>query len=200
VLIFNRLDRRRDKVFGYGRPRALDRNAKARIMAVAASLMLRKAEGKAYGKLTAKACAVLKALLWGFHNARSGLCFPSYEKIAERADCARSTVAEALKALEGSGILSWVNRLARVRVWNAELGKAVVRVIRTSNAYEFHDPKPALSLALSSKSDFPTGTNTQVSSLAIAPPKTLEIKQPTELDNSIAIWKAKFKANQEARR
>jgi len=31
-------------------------------------------------------------------NARSGCCFPSYEAIATRAECARSTVAEALKA------------------------------------------------------------------------------------------------------
>ena len=53
--------------------------------------------------------------MWGFHNARSGLCFPSYEKIAERAGCARSTVAEAIKALEDAGLLSWVNRLKRVR-------------------------------------------------------------------------------------
>jgi hypothetical protein len=44
----------------------------------------------------------LEALLWGFHNAKSGLCFPSYERIAEAAGCARSTVAEALKALEAS--------------------------------------------------------------------------------------------------
>ena len=50
---------RREKVFGDGRPRPLDRNAKAR--------------------------AVAEALLWGFHNAQSGLCFPSYEKIAEKA-------------------------------------------------------------------------------------------------------------------
>ena len=42
--------------------------------------------------------------MWGFHNARSGLCFPSYEKIAERAGCARSTVAEAIKALEDGGL------------------------------------------------------------------------------------------------
>ena len=48
---------------------------------------------------------MLEALLWGFHNAKSGLCFPCYETIAEAADCARSTVAEALKALEDAGIL-----------------------------------------------------------------------------------------------
>ena len=58
---------------------------------------------------------MLEALLWGFHNARSGVCFPSYETIAEAAGCARSTVAEAIKALEDAGILSWVQRIKRVR-------------------------------------------------------------------------------------
>jgi hypothetical protein len=37
--------------------------------------------------LTAKYLDVLEALLWGFHNARSGLC----------SRCAPSTVAEATK-------------------------------------------------------------------------------------------------------
>src|SRR5262245_13231737 len=50
--------------------------------------------GKHYGLLSAKFLAVLNALLWGFHNAQSGRCFPSYETIAEKADCARSTVYE----------------------------------------------------------------------------------------------------------
>jgi hypothetical protein len=29
---------------------------------------------------------MLQALLWGFHNSRSGCCFPSYERIAEQAE------------------------------------------------------------------------------------------------------------------
>ena len=106
--------RRREKLFGNGRPRALDRNAKVRIINLARCLSRRTEKGKAYGQITAKAIAVLEALLWSFHNAKSGLCFPSYERIAEAADCARSTVAEAIKALEDAGILSWVNRLKRV--------------------------------------------------------------------------------------
>ena len=82
------LRRRREKVFGDDRPRPVDRNAKVRIMPLARALSLRTEKGKAYGAVTAKALAVLEALLWGFHNARSGLCFPSYEKIADRAGCA----------------------------------------------------------------------------------------------------------------
>jgi hypothetical protein len=34
-------------------------------------------KGKHYGRLTPKCLDVLEVLLWGFHNARSGLCFPS---------------------------------------------------------------------------------------------------------------------------
>jgi len=63
-------------------------------------------KGKAYGKISAKALAVLTALLWRFHNA---------EAIAEAAGCARSTVYEAIRALEQVGVLSWVNRIKRVR-------------------------------------------------------------------------------------
>jgi hypothetical protein len=40
---------RREKVFGDGRPRALDRNAKARIMVLGRALMRRTEKGKAYG-------------------------------------------------------------------------------------------------------------------------------------------------------
>ena len=109
------IPRRRDKVFGLGRPRALDRNAKVRIMHWARCLSRRAEKGKAYGVVTAKALAVLEALLWAFHNAKSGLCFPSYERIAEAAGCARSSIAGALRALEACGVLSWVHRLKRVR-------------------------------------------------------------------------------------
>ena len=40
---------RREKLFGDGRPRPLDRNAKARIMIYARALMRRTEKGKAYG-------------------------------------------------------------------------------------------------------------------------------------------------------
>ena len=142
----NHLRRRREKVFGDGRPRPLDREAKVRIMARARALKQRTEKGKHYGLLTAKCLDVLEALLWGFHNARSGLCFPSQEKIAERAKCARSTVAEAIKALEDAGILSWVNRIVRVKEIIPDLFGQWVnrwRVLRTSNAYQFTDPKGA---------------------------------------------------------
>src|SRR3954462_12381877 len=109
--------RRREKMFGEGRLVPLDRNAKVRITTLALALSRRTEERKHYGVLTAKFLAVLAALLWGFHNSASGRCFPSYERIAEKADCDRSTVHNAIRALERAGILTWVHRLKRVREW-----------------------------------------------------------------------------------
>jgi DNA-binding MarR family transcriptional regulator len=176
---------RREKLFGDGRPRALDRNAKARIMVLARALMRRTEKGKHYGTISAKAFAVLEVLLWCFHNARSGLCFPSYESIAEKAGCARSTVAEAIKALEDTGLLSWVNRIVRVRERCVDLfgGHGTRwRIIRTSNAYSFNDPQKQEARAFSSKSDLPSGTSIQeLSSLTKLPcPALLDPDNPLE--------------------
>jgi hypothetical protein len=187
------LRRRREKVFGDGRPRALDRNAKVRIMTRAVALSRRTEKGKHYGIITAKALDVLRALLWGFHNARSGLCFPSYESIAEKAHCARSTVAELIKALEDAGLLTWVNRVARIRERCEDLfghWGSRVRVIRISNAYQFRDPCPggaqsAGMLAVSSKSDYPSGTTNQELLPSLATPAPSVLDPTTELGASL---------------
>ncbi len=131
--------KRREKVFGAGRPLPLDREAKLRLMTLAQALSRKVEKGKAYGPITAKALDVLRALLWGFHNARSGLCFPSIERIAEAAHCCPATVQKALRALEACGVLSWVNRLVRRREHGPEGWRW--RVYRTSNAYRFTDPR-----------------------------------------------------------
>jgi Helix-turn-helix domain len=188
---------RREKLFGDGRPRPLDRNAKARIMIYARARMRRTEKGKAYGQVTAKALAVLEALLWGFHNARSGLCIPSYETIAERAGCARSTVAEALKALELAGVLTWVNRLVRIRERCADLfgnTGTCVRVIRTSNGYQFNDPKSAADRGFPSKSDFQSVTSIQDSISSLAPPTLPEIDPSTDLGAALLRFQAVLKA------
>ncbi len=153
-----------EKVFGPGRQIPLDRNAKARVAAYAKAWDRRHRQpGQRGGALGRAALDVLGALLWAFHNARSGCCFPSYERIAERAGVARSTVAEALRALEFAGVLTWQNRIARIRERCADLfGRDGWRwrVIRTSNAYAFHDPLPQRA-GVSSKSDQRTGTQNQ---------------------------------------
>ena len=153
--------KRREKLFGEGRLTPLDRNAKVRILVFARALARRTEKGKHYGVVTAKFLAVLNVLIWGFHNAQTGRCFPSYERIAEKADCTRSTVYEVIHALERAGILTWVNRIVRIREWGSDLfGRAQNRwrVIRTSNAYTFKDPKPCAKPPDPSKSEFPTGT------------------------------------------
>jgi hypothetical protein len=66
--------------------------------------------------------AVLEALLWAFHNGKSVL--PVLRDNRRAAGCARSTVAEALRALEDAGILSWVQRINRVRIERRELHMA----------------------------------------------------------------------------
>ena len=154
--------RRREKMFGLGRPRALDRNAKVRIMHLARCLSRRTEKGRAYGAVTAKALAVLEALLWAFHNARSGLCFPSYETIAEAAGCARSTVAEAHQGARGRGghdlgPADQAGPGALPDLFGDEGWRW--RVLRTSNAYHFTRPGPACQ---PSKSEKPTGTPNQV--------------------------------------
>jgi len=98
--------------------------------------------------LTWATLRVLRALLWRFHGADGGgRCFPSYERIAAAAKCARSSVAIALQALEEAGILTWVNRIARIRRQERDLfghWVTVLEVVRTSNAYRFLDPLAAM--------------------------------------------------------
>lgn len=147
---------RREKIFGPAPSRLLDGNAKARVWAAAGAYNARsRREGQHQGPLTWATLRVLRALLWRFHGADGGgRCFPSYEKIAAAAKCARSSVAVALKALEEAGLLTWCNRIARVRVFVADLfgrGRPEWKLLRISNGYELLDP-----LRQGSKSDYRT--------------------------------------------
>jgi hypothetical protein len=178
----------REKVFGPGRAVPLDRNAKARIEVYVKNWNARNKQPRQHcGPITRTFLQVLEALLWGFHNSRSGACFPSYEAIADwvkrkYGSCARSTVAEALKALEWSGILTWQNRITHMQVRERDLfGKwsSCWRVIRTSNAYIFRDP--------GSKSENSTGTPNQDSSLPLlGRPCVRERKKEERIEGSAA--------------
>jgi hypothetical protein len=182
----NRHARRREKVFGEGRPRPMNTNIKNRLMRLARVEMRKREPGKHWGKIKAKHLEVFEALLWGFHNAKTGLCFPSYEAIADKVPggCARSTVALALIALEDAGLLKWVHRLKRVyeRV-NNMFGEGVhgqrSRVERTSNGYWFPDPPDVES----SKSEDRSRTEGQESFSLVPPapkpkPKQLDPENP----------------------
>ena len=93
---------RREKIFGPAPSRRLDGNAKARLWAAAAAYNNANRQPHQHqGPLTWASLRVLRALLWRFHGADGGgRCFPSYERIAATAKCARSTVALAVRALE----------------------------------------------------------------------------------------------------
>jgi hypothetical protein len=150
----------REKVFGAAAGVPLDRNAKARIMMYVRAYNARMREGRQHtGPVTRAFMDVLRALLYSFHNAKDGRCFPSYERIAEAASCCRSTVYEAIWALERAGVLTWVNRLTKIRVPERDLfGRVATRwqVIRTSNSYRFLDPKGGAPAAAGCKSENPT--------------------------------------------
>jgi hypothetical protein len=182
---------RREKMFGPGRAVPLDRNAKARIMAYARAWSARhRRPGQHRGPVTRAFLDVLEALLWGFHNSRSGFCFPGYEAIAGKAECARSTVAEALKVLEWAGVLTWQHRIARVLVREVDLfghWASRWRVIRTSNAYVFRDPQQPLAGVSASKSENPTGTPNQDISI-------YRVDTPIEPDSPLERALAQFGA------
>ena len=96
-------------------------------------------------KITRATRDVLYALIFKFGFVRTGACFPSYESIAAAAHTARSTVAEAIRQLEDAGLLTWVNRLKRMRArWTDIFGQERTSTVpaRASNGYTF--PKPAL--------------------------------------------------------
>ena len=66
TLVLNyRYARRREKVFGDGKPRPMSRNVKLRIMALARVLMRPTESGKHYGGITAKHLAVLAGVAVG---------------------------------------------------------------------------------------------------------------------------------------
>jgi Helix-turn-helix domain len=142
---------------------AIGSQCRVRVAAYARSWSARQRRpGKHKGPITRDFLDVLHALLWGFHNSRDGRCFPSYETIAERAECARSTVAEALKALEWAGVLTWQHRITRIRERCTDLfggdGGWRWRVIRTSNSYIFSGPRATDRRGIPSKSENPAGT------------------------------------------
>jgi hypothetical protein len=156
----------RQKVFGPGRAVPLDRNAKVRIAAYARAWSAQHRQPRQHhGPISMAFERVLMALLWSFHNSRDGRCFPGYERIAEQARCARSTVAEALKALEWAGVLTWQHRITRVRERCIDLfGRESWqwRVHRRSNAYAFRDPQQQIARPAAYQSENQPGTQNQV--------------------------------------
>jgi hypothetical protein len=169
----NHLRPRREKLFGPARGIPLDGNAKARLKAFVQGYNARyRQQGQHRGPITRAYMEVFEAMLFGFHNSKTGLCFPSYEAIAEKAKCCRDTVYEAIKVLEEANVLTWVNRIWREQVRERDLfGKWATRwrIVRTSNAYLFRDPLPCAAGRGASTSEIPPGTLFQVDSITKKP-------------------------------
>jgi hypothetical protein len=161
----NHLRPRREKVFGPARGIKLDGNAKVRLKVYVQGYNARhKQPRQHHGPITRAFMDVFEAMLWGFHNSKTGLCFPSYEAIAKKAKCCVRTVYEAIHALEAADVLSWANRIVREQVRERDLfGKWASRwrIVRTSNAYVFRDPLPCAEGRGASKCENPLGTLNQ---------------------------------------
>jgi len=189
---------RREKCFGTGLAVPLDGNAKARVFAYAEAWTAARRQRRQHrGPLTRATLDVLRALLWRFHNSRTGRCFPSYERIAEAARVDRATVHRAIAALEAAGILTWQNRLIHEVIAVPGLfGPELARVPRrTSNAYQLRDPGQIIQTRRP-KSQNATGTPIQDSftleTSAAAKPKPA-------LSDSLAAALARLQATIEAR-
>jgi len=172
----------REKVFRETPGIPLDRNAKARIFAYAKGYNAKhRREGQHQGPITWAFIRVLKAMLWEFHNSRTGHCFPSYESIAEKAECCRDTVYEAIKALRASGILDWVNRFDKIYTGRWQ-------VIRVSNAYKFRDPLPCATLPEVYKSENPAGTLLNQEKILTTTPKSSIHDLPDSTVATLISW------------
>jgi Helix-turn-helix domain len=184
---------RREKIFGLARGFPHDRNARVRIEAfVLAWNAKNKQEGQHQGPITAAYQRVLHALLWHFTSYKDGLCFPSYETIAEKARCCRDTVYEAILALEDTGVFSWINRIDRVAERVKDLfghWTNTYRIVRRSNVYQFRDPLPCAealnSFSNSSKSENPTEHEIQELPFATSPPKIIILDPENQLDAAL---------------
>jgi helix-turn-helix protein len=182
---------KREKTFGPGRYIPLDGNAKARIKVFVKGWNARhKQPGQHRGPITRAFMEVLEAMLWGFHNSKTGCCFPSYEAIARKAECCRDTVYQAIRALELAGVLTWVNRITHIRIRELDLfGKWQTRrqVIRTSNSYTFLDPQPGAEGRGRCKSEKPSGTlNQEIQSLALHQLETAPVTLSAGLEAALA--------------
>jgi len=86
-----------------------------------------------------------------------------------------------------------VNRIVRIKERCADLfGQpgSRIRVLRTSNDYQFNDPKGAASKGFPSKSDFPSGTTIQDFPSLLLPPAPLTIDPSTDLGAALLRFRA----------
>lgn len=108
----------------------IDRNDRARIMHLAERLNTNTRQpGQHGGCLKDSGLQVLRALLFGFLNCRTGRLDPSIDTLARHVGHSRQTIVSALQRLRAAGFISWVQRVVMVDV------DGQLRPRQTSNAY-----------------------------------------------------------------
>ena len=95
--------------------------------------------GSRMGLIGDSGMKVLRALLEGFLDWKTGACFPRIRAIMQKTRYARSTVCEALRRLQHVGIVKWVQRRQWKHIWRN--GRAFMAEVQTSNAYSFSPPR-----------------------------------------------------------
>jgi hypothetical protein len=125
--------------------RILDRNERAKVLFLAEALERRtKPAGQRNGQLGYIGLAVLRALMLGFLNHRSGLCCPSYAALQEKTGLCRASIAHGLARLERAGIVQIVRRLVRQRVDRISAitgeSESYVGTTQATSLYALHPP------------------------------------------------------------
>jgi hypothetical protein len=127
--------------------RVLDRNERAKVLFLAEALERRtKPAGKRNGQLGYIGLAVLRCLMFGFLNHKTGLCCPSYRALQDKTGLCRASIAAGLARLERTGIVQIVRRLVRQRVDRISpitgLPESFVGTTQATSLYSLHPPGP----------------------------------------------------------
>jgi hypothetical protein len=120
----------RRKLFTSGKQAPISRDDRARVMLLADASRRR-------GNITRAAVDIMRALLFQFANLKDGRCIPSHARLAEAAGCHERTAGRCLQALEEAGLVGWIHRLRRIKEVVGGGLVRVVRVVRSSNSYDF---------------------------------------------------------------
>ena len=103
-----------------------------------------KPPGRRNGLLGYVGLQVLRCLLFGFLNARTGLCCPGYGAMMGKTGLCKASIANGLARLERTGIVKIVRRLVRERVNRISpitgLPEQYVGTVQTSSLYSLHRP------------------------------------------------------------
>jgi hypothetical protein len=142
----------------------LDRNAKARIKALATAWRHAKT-------ITNDTFFVLVAILYDFHNSKTGACYPTRDKIAARAGVCLKTVDRAKAALEQLKLITWTRCLCRDRSGLS---------VNSANGYVLNDPKGQ---------SYPTTTKTTFLDLNWSAAEAARAINEGKLADVRAIWR-----------